>query len=320
MKRIGFFGVVLVFSMVFAAAAKPAFVDYEHGWIFPQTLGGLPYELGEKYQNDDFGYSVFYRQGDNFAAEVSVHKLGDKPIVDGCKGNAIDIMLKRTEAILKVRQVKEEIAGLKKRGVAVVPPRGALQFTSIVFQYSDGDIDGVKKIQATYLTGLRDNIVKLEFTFDLVDGKKAQAMANQMIKQLIGVITTDAGEEELLLASCAACLHDPAGHGGRAAANYVIEKAATMDNISLYPHLFPWSDDESPHENINLLSAAYVAGMIQVVVPQKLEEGGGDYEGFVAMIGAYQTMRAKDQITPISPLDEWAAHPDKKALFAKLLE
>jgi hypothetical protein len=315
MKRIG---MLIVWGIALAAGAGPAFIDYELNWIFPQNLGGLPYEAAEKYNNPALGYSVFYKQGTSFDAVVSVYNLGRTAIPDGCKGEGVDLVLQSVESALEMRQEKSGIAGLKKRGSTVVPRQGDIQFASTVFQYAEGQTNTVQKIKSAYVTGFRGNFVKLEFTFDLLEGSKARTMADEMVDQLIEVFKGQPDEQALLLASCAAVLHDPAGHGGRTAAQRVMAKAQTMGNLNVYTHLFVWPDGYGKPKNADLLIVAYFAGMLPVVVPQQLEEGGA-VEAFAAMLGAYQIMRAKEQIDPIPEFDEWAKHPDKKALFNQLM-
>ncbi|MCF7817778.1 MAG: hypothetical protein K9M54_07835 [Kiritimatiellales bacterium] len=315
MKRMG---LMLVWGIALVAGAGPAFVDDALGWIFPQELGGLAYTMAEKYDDPSLGYCVFYRSSTNFAAEVSVYTLGRDSIPDGCKGEGVDMVLQSAEGALALRQKQEQISGLKKRGTAVVPRQGDIQFASAVFQYLEGATNGVQKITSAYATGFRNTFIKLEFTFDLVDGAAARPMADQMVAQLIGMAKARPDEQALLMASCAALLHDPDGYGGRTAAQRVMAKAQTMETLNIYTHLFVWPDGYRKPKNADLLVAAYFAGMLQVVVPQQLETGG-EFEGFLGMLQAYGAMRAKDQIDAIPEYDEWAKAPDKKALFNQLL-
>ena len=76
--------------------------------------------------------------------------------------------------------------------------------------------------------------------------------------------------------------------GGLTAAQHLLAKTKTMGNLNVYTHLFVWPTGYySKPKNADLLIAGYFAGMLQVVVPKKLEE--------------------------------WAKHPDRRALFDQLL-
>jgi len=318
MKRIGFLGMVLAGVFSLSAGADPAFVDLEHSWFFPQKLGGVPFNAVEKYNNTDLGYTIYYGDGDTFQAVVSVYTLGRPSIPDGCKGEDIDMVLKSVESPLQLRQKQEQISGLKKRGTTVVPKQGDIQFVSVVYQYADIGTNTVQNIQASYATGIRNHFVKLQFTFDLLDGKRAQPMAEEMIDQLIAMFKTESDDQEILLACCSVFLQDPAGYSGRAAAQYFMGKAQVMENLNVYTHLFIWPDGYSAPKNVNLLIAAYFAGMLQIVVPQQLD-AGGEFEAFCAMLDVYQILRAEEQIDAISELDAWVRNSDKKALFDQLL-
>ena len=301
-----------------SAGADSAFVDLEHSWFFPQKLAGVSFDTIEKYDNTDLGCNIYYGDGDTFQAVVSVYTLGRTSIPDGFKGEAIEMALESEASLLQLRQKQEQISGLKKRGTTVVPKQGDIQFVSVVYQYADIDTNTGQKIQASYVTGIRNTFVKLQFTFNLLDGSRAQPVANEMIAQLIAMFKTEPDEQEVLMACCSAFLNDPAGYGGRTAARYLMGKAQAMENLNVYTHLFVWPDGYSKPKNADLLIAAYFAGMLPVVVPQQLDEGG-EFEAFTAMLGAYQTLRAKEEINAISELDDWVKHTDKRALFDQLL-
>ncbi len=313
MKKLG-----CICFLALSAAAEPAFLDYDLNWLFPQQLGGLDYEAVEKYDNVDLGYNVFYRKGESFDAVVSVYNMGRSGISDGYRGEAVEVVSQSVGSLLRLEEKQGKIIGLKKRGSTIVPKNSAIQFASTVFQYREGETNGVQKIRAVYVTALRNNFIKLEFTFDLLEGKTAQPMANEMVSQLIGLATAKTDEQSLLLASCAAFLHDPVGHGGRTAAGYFMPKAQVMDNLNVYPHLFAWPDGYSKPKNVDFLVAAYFAGMLRVVVPDQLEEGG-EFEAFCAMLDTYELLRSKEQMVQLPKLDEWAKNPDRQALFDQLL-
>ncbi len=313
MKVIGF-----ICFLALSTAAEPAFLDYNLNWIFPQQLGGMDYEKAEAYGNLDLGYSVFYGKETAFKAVVSVYNMGHSNLPDGHQSEPVNIVSESVEGLLKLDQKKERISGLKKRGTTVVPKQGAVQFASTVFQYKEAQTNGVQKIRAVYVTCLKNNFIKVQFTFDRLEGKKAQTMATKMIDQLIQLTKEEADEQTLLLASCAAFLHDPLGHGGRTAAGYFLPRVQTMDNLNVYTHLFAWPNNYLKPKNVKFLIAAYFAGMLPVVVPEQLEEGG-EFEAFIAMLNTYELLRSQEQIDKISKLDEWVKNPDKQALFDQLL-
>lgn len=319
MKRIGFMGLMAVLGLAFSADADPALVDFERKWIFPQDLGGLKYEISEKYEVADFGYRIIYRADEFFDAEVTIYDLGRDSIPNGHKGEGIDVVLQNVDDALKLRLNHGEIENLKKLRTGVTPKGDALQFSTGVSSYKDTDPPNAKKIQATYVTGIRNQFVRLQFTFDQAKRGEAREMANQMMAQLAQLTTARPEEEELLMASCSAFLNDPSSYGGLISARYLMDKAQKMGNLNVYTHLFVWPTGYySKPKNAELLIAAYFAGMLQVVVPQKLEEGG-EFEAFSSMLDVYGILRAKEQIDDIPKIDEWAKHPDRRALYDQLL-
>lgn len=305
-----------------AAWAGPAFVDFDLGLVFPAELGGLAYDRTEKYSNEDFGYSVFYRRGETFEASATIYTLGRTAIPDGHAGDGINLVVQSVEGLLKRDQEQGAKSALRKRGTAVSPAKGRIQFASTVFQYEeprlvDGVSNAVQRIHAVYVTGQRSRFIKLDFAFDLVENAAAGGMSQKMVEELIGMLSKTPDEEALLMAACDALILDPCGHGGRTAAQRVLAKTQTMDNLNVYPFLFAWPDGYSKPKTADLLVAAYFAGMLQVVVPQKLDVGG-EYEGFLALLKAYEAMRAKDEIEALPQLDEWLKVGDKKALLEQL--
>ena len=319
MKRIGYWGLLLGLGLASSAEADSALVDFERKWIFPQDLGGLKYVISEKYEEEDFGYRVVYRSGESLEAEVTIYDLGREAIPNGCKGEGIDVVLQTVEDALKLRLNHGEIESLKKRHTGMVSKEGVLKFATVVSRYKDADPPNKDKMQATYVTGIRGQFVRLQFTFDRAKRGKAQIMANEMMAQLSGMVMAQPSDEELLLASCSVFLADPASYGGLTAARYLMDKANTMGNLNVYTHLFVWPTGYwSKPKNANLLIAAYFAGMLQVVVPQKLDEGG-EFEAFSAMLDAYGILRAKEQVDDIPKIGEWAENPDRRALYDQLL-
>lgn len=317
MKRMGwmfFVGVAL------AAGAEPALVDFERNWIFPRDLGGLKYESAEKYESADLGYRIFYRDGESFEATVSIFDLGRDSIPDGFNGEGIDTILQGVDGELQLRLRQEEIANLRKLSSSVVPKEGPLRFSSVVYGYEEADPPGEGKLQATYVTGIRGQFIELRFVFDRDEKMRAQKMAAGMLDQLARLATAPPpGADDLLMAACSVFLGDPGGYAGRTSAQYLVEKAQKMGSLNVYTHLFVWPNSSwAKPENAELLIAAYFAGMLQVVVPQHLDEGG-EFEAFVAMLNAYEILRAKEQIGDIPKLDEWVQHPDKRALYDELL-
>jgi hypothetical protein len=303
--------------------ADTAYVDFENGLIHPSELGGMLCERVEKYENTEMGYSVFYRKGEAFEAEVSVFNLGRDTIESGHLADGVQVMHQSVSQRLERHEEKGLLQKVKKRGETVTPPKGPIRFSNKVYQLyepraAEAKTNNVPRILSVYVTGARNNLVKVEFRFDVAGNKDARGMSERMLKQLIGILETEPNDEQLILAACAALVYDPAGSGGRAAAQRVVEKTQTMGDLEIYDAFFVWPQDYSKPENADLLTAAYFAGMLKVVIPQKLEHGG-DQEAFVAMLKAYAAMRARDDIKPIPKLDEWVGAADKAALYKKLL-
>ncbi len=319
MKRVGLLGLML--ALVFQVVADPAHVDFDRKWIFPQELGGLKYETSEKYEEDDFGYRIIYRAGEAFEAEINIYDLGQEAIPNGCKGEGIDMVLQSVEEDLQLRLKHGEIENLKKLRKGVIPRKGTFKFATVVSSYKEAEAEpaGARKLQATYVTGIRNQFIRLRFTYDYATKLNAQKATNRMIAQLIKMATARPGDEEILLASCSVFLNDPASYGGLTSAQYLMAKAQAMGNLNVYTHLFVWPTGYySKPKNAELLIAAYFAGMLQVVVPQKLDEGG-EFEAFSAMLDVYGILLAKEQIGEIPKIGEWAANPDKRALYDQLL-
>ncbi|MEN8254350.1 MAG: hypothetical protein ABFR33_02665 [Verrucomicrobiota bacterium] len=322
MKRIGLLGMV-VWGFVLVAGADSALVDFERKWIFPQDLGGLEYVVSEKFEEDDFGYRIIYRAGESFEAEINVYDLGQESITNGHEGEGIDLVLQTVEDDLKLREKHGEIETLKKLQTTVTVQTNTFRFATVVSCYKDQNAEpvGREKIQATYVTGIRNRFIRLRFSFDRNKRGDAGEMVKKMLVQLTEMATARPEEEEILLASCSAFLNDPASYGGLTAAQHLFAKTKTMGNLNVYTHLFVWPTGYySKPKNADLLIAGYFAGMLQVVVPQKLDEGG-EVEAFSAMLDTYKILRSKEQIEKIDKIEEWANHPvsDRRALFEKLL-
>lgn len=194
-----------------------------------------------------------------------------------------------------------------------------LRFATVVSSYKDLELADTEKLQATYVTAIEDQLIKLQLTFNRSERMKAQEAANKMMAQLTEIVRTQPAGNEILMASCSVFLNDPASYAGVTSANYLMDKASAMGNLNVYSHLFVWPTSYwSKPKNANLLIAAYFAGMLQVVVPQQLDEGG-EFEAFVALLETYDKLRAKEQIDEITEIAEWAKHADKRALFDELL-
>ncbi len=172
MKQRGFMGLAL--GLVFSVLAEPAVVDFEQKWIFPKELGGLEYEASEKYEVADFGYRILYRKGDSFDAEVNIYDFGQDEIPDGYKGKGIDLIFESVEADLKLRLKRGEVDALKKLHSRVISKEGMLQFATVVSSYTETDLPNERKIQATYLTAVEGQFIRLRFTFDLKKENKPE--------------------------------------------------------------------------------------------------------------------------------------------------
>lgn len=321
MKWIG----LLVLFVAHAALGGAAFVDFDLGLVFPQKLGGMSCDRVEKYSNEEMGYSVFYSMGEGISAEVSVFNLDRKEIGTGYKAEGVDVVFQALEVLLEKQEDDEDISKLKKRGSTVIPRKGDVQFANTVYQYSepreDGGIAGaVTRILSCYVTAAHNNFIKVELVFDIGENTTARKVSEEMVRQMVVLIKAGHSEKELLLAACDAAIYNPADYGGKLAARHVLEKVQTMGDLAIYDAFFVWSElsQWQRPKNVELLEAAYYAGMLKVVIPQNLSEGG-DCEAFIAMMEAYAAMRKHDDIKAIPQLEEWVKAPDKKALYKKLL-
>jgi hypothetical protein len=305
------------------AMADTAMVDLGLGLVFPQELGGMTCRKVEKYNNEDLGYSLFYTREGGFDAEVSVFTFGRESIPDSYQAADLDVVFKGVESWKERQAEGGVISNVRKRGGTEVPRSGEIRFANVVFQYSeareeDGRTNSVPRILSVYATAAHNRFFKIQFNFDVAGNRDARAMSERLIEQMVKTIQAGQTEDELLLAACDALLNDPSGYGGRSAAQHIWARAQTMGDLNIYTHLFVWPDGYRKPKNADLLIAAYIAGMLKVVVPQKLD-AGGEKEAFIAMLQAYGNMRARDDIEAIPEFDEWAKHPDKRALFDELL-
>jgi hypothetical protein len=320
MKWMGLWTAVLWMPAVWAGSAH---VDFDQQLIFPQELGGMAFDMSEMYNNEDLGYSLLYTKDPNFACEVSVLTMGRSDIPDGCESDGIDVILQGVEILLKREQDDGTIVDLKTRGTREVPTKSPLQFKNRIFQFSEfreenGKTNSIPRINAVYVTGSHNHFIRVQFRFDLAENRAGQAMADELVKQLVLLLIAENSEDDLTLAACEALIYDPGDYSGMLAAQHVFNRAQTMGNLNVYDSFFVWPQDYKKPENADLLAAAYFAGMLQVVIPQQLDSGG-DYEAFDAMLTAYESMRAHDQITAIAELDAWAEAPDRKAEYQKQL-
>jgi hypothetical protein len=315
-------GVFLVVVGVQAAMGDVAFVDFELKRIFPREIAGMTCDTVEKY-NDAFGYTLFYSQGTALTLEVSVYDMGRTVVETGHQGAGVLEVLKYCETQLTKQQGHEEISKLKKRGSSVMPPKGKTQFSNLVFQYAveqavSGVVKPVSRIRSIYVTGAHNNFFVAELDWEVSKGKEAKAAVEALVRQMVQIIDKEPSDQELLLAACDATIGDPASYAGQVSARHVFSIAQTMGDLSVYEELFAWPSGYRKPKNANLLMAAYFAGMLQVVVPQNLDSGG-EQEAFDAMLRAYQTMRAKDQIKSITTFDEWLTVTDSDERYKKAL-
>lgn len=314
-------GLAAVSSLVLGAAADTAFIDFELGVVFPKKLAEMEYDRFQKYNNEDFGYSIFYKRGDAFSCEVSVLTMGRTAIPDGYKGDGVEMIFKAVDIEMERRAKEGEILKVQKRGGTVVPKKSPLQFQNRVFQYSEpreGAAQPVPRMNSVYVTGSHNKFIKVQFNFDVAGNKAARAMADRLVKELVVALITEHSEEDILMAACDAAINFPADYGGQLAAQHVFQKFQTMENLNIYDAFFVWPDGYRKPKNADFLTTAYFAGMLKTVVPQDLDQGG-EVEAFEAMIEAYENMRARDQIEAISELEKWSKHPDKKELYKNLL-
>ncbi|MDF7806945.1 hypothetical protein P4E94_05805 [Pontiellaceae bacterium B12219] len=320
MKWIGLWAMILAVPAVWAGSAH---VDFDKQLIFPQELGGMTFEVSELYNNKALGYALLYTKDPDFACEVSVLNLGRSEIPDGCESDGIEVIFQGVEVQLQREQEEGTIADLKTRGTRVVPPTSPLQFKNRIFQFSefrevDGKTNSIPRINSVYVTGSHNHFIRVQFRFDIAENRAAQAMADQLVKQLVLLLIAENSEDDLTLAACEALIYGPGDYSGMLAAQHVFAQAQEMGELNVYDSFFVWPQNYKKPENADLLVAAYFAGMLQVVIPEHLDSGG-EYEAFDAMLTAYETMRARDQISAIAELDAWAKAPDRKAEYRKQL-
>ncbi|WP_372794742.1 hypothetical protein, partial [Pontiella sp.] len=259
------------------AAADAAHVDFELGIVFPQELAGMPLDQVEKYNAAELGYSLFYSDGD-FSCEVSVFDLGRSDIPDGPSSDGLQTIIQSMELEMEKLDKQGDIDKFQKRGGPVVPKTSPLQFSNTVFKYSEPrEVDGKRKMipryNSIYLTGSHGKFIKVQFKFDAAGNSRARGMADELVKQLVVGLVTERSEDDLLLAACDALIHNPAGYSGQMAAQRIYEKTMTMDELSIYDAFFVWPQDYSKPDNADLLTVAYFAGMLKVVIPQQLASG-----------------------------------------------
>lgn len=303
--------------------ADSAFVDFDLGLIYPQTLAGMSCERVDNYDNKALGYSVFYRHGTGFTAEVSVYTLGHDSIGSGPTADGINLVFERIEADQKRLKDEGNLVSVQKRGSMVVPKKGAIQFANTVYKCAvlrevNDKIKPIPQIQSVYVTGSRKHFVCVQFRFDVAKNKEARSMADLLVRQMVSLLGAEASSEEQLLAACDAVVHNPADYSGMVAAQHVLSTAQLMAGLNVYSDFFVWAQDYRKPKNADLLTAAYFAGMLKVVLPEKLESGG-EQEAFVSMLKAYDAMRRRDQIVAIAKLDEWSKAEDKAALYQEVL-
>jgi hypothetical protein len=320
MKWIGLWAAIVAVPAVWAGSAH---VDFDEQLIFPQELGGMAFDMSELYNNKALGYALLYTKDPDFACEVTVLNLGRPEIPDGCESDGIEVIFQGVETQLKREQENGEISDLKTRGTQTVPAKSPLQFKNRMFQFSelreeDGKTNGIPRLNSVYVTGSHNHFIRVQFRFDLAENRAGQAMADQMVKQLVLLLIAENSADDLTLAACDALIYDPGDYSGMLAAQHVFSRAQEMGNLNVYDSFFVWPQDYKKPENADLLAAAYFAGMLRVVIPQQ-QESGGEYEAFDAMLTAYETMRARDQITAITELDAWSKAPDRKAEYQKQL-
>ncbi|MEI6891502.1 MAG: hypothetical protein V5783_04935 [Pontiella sp.] len=305
------------------AVADPAHVDFELGLIFPQQLGGMDCERVEKYNNEDLGYSLFYARGTAFQAEVSVLTMGRSEVANGYRADGVEMIIQGVEIFMTRAQEAGTIEKFKKRGSSVFPRKSPLQFDNQVFQYSEvREHNGVRNlvpyINSVYVSGAHNHFIKVQFRFEMVQGRDAQAMADRLIKQLVRLLIAQPSADDLILAACDAAVYNPADYSGKSAAQRVFDKSQTYGELNIYDAFFVWPQNYSKPKNADLLMAAYFAGMLKVVLPENLTHGG-EFEAFASMVQAYENMRSRDQIAEIAEFEVWVKHPDKKRLYQKLL-
>lgn len=319
MKWIGLFLAVIG---VQSAMGEAAFVDIELKRVYPRPLAGLAFDVAEKY-NEAFGYSLFYSRGADFKLELSVYDLERGAIETGHDVDGIALVLDYLESELNKQLQNEAITDLRKRGVSVVPAKGETQFSNVIFQYSteqeiDGQLKPVSRVRSIYVTGAHNNFFVAKLDWNAAEGKTAKGVVEKLVEQLAEIIDNTPDDKEMLLAACEAAIRDPASYAGQVSAQYVVQVAQAQGNLQVYEGLFAWPDGYRKPKNADLLVAAYFAGMLQVVVPEDLGSGGGA-EAFDAMLRAYETMRANNQIQSITQLDEWLKVSDTAERYKKAL-
>ena len=319
MKKIGLLLFITFLGMAVTTNATPSMVDFERQWIFPKELAGFKFLGAEKYQDADRGYNLYFGSEEKGAVlELSVFDQGLKSIPEGCKSNEIKTLLKTSEDELIWKKNQKKLKCVKRQKDFIFP-RTAPSFCCAHFEYAmiNQPTQTVHKVVGA--TGSKNQFMVFRYVFDETGKDDLRVKIPQISTTLSKILSEKPDEDNLLLSACGIFLESPSSFPGIFSAQYLMGHAQNMDNLNVYPQFFVWPKSYyAKPRNADLLIAAYFAGVLQVVIPAHLDEGG-EFEGFIAMLNTYKKLRQADQIKSIETLDQWIEEADKKALFEKVI-
>jgi len=300
--------------------ATPGMIDFERQWIFPRELSGFKFLGAEKYQDTDRGYSLYYGTAKEGAVlEIAVFNQGLGAIPDGHESSEIKTLLKVEEDELKWKRDQKQLKKLFRSKDIISPKKNPVAFRCARFEYRKKEQPDELIHKVVGATGNKNQFVVFRYLFNESEKTNATIVIDQVPATLSEMLSEKPDQDRILLDACSLFLESPSSFPGLLSAQYLMAQAQNMDNLNVYPQFFVWPKSYyAKPRNADLLIAAYFAGVLQVVVPAHLEEGG-EFEGFVAMLNTYEKLRQTDQIKSIKKLDEWLKTSDKKTLFEKVI-
>jgi hypothetical protein len=316
MKKISIILLLTFSALSSVLSSTPSMIDFERQWRFPRELSGFKFLGAEKYKNEDQGYSLYYGTAEEGPVlEVSVLNQGFETIPDGCKSSEIKTFLQNAESELKWKVDQKQLKNLSRLKDIVAPPKNKISFRCARFEYTEADTPSESLHKVVGVTGNQNQFV----AFRYLTTNEVLTAITQTSSALSQMLAEQPEKDQILLDACALFLESPSSFPGLLSAQYLMGQAQNMDNLNVYPQFFVWPKSYyAKPRNADLLVAAYFAGVLQVVVPAHLDEGG-EFEGFIAMLNTYEKLRKVDQIQSIEELDKWLKTSDKKALFQEVI-
>jgi len=316
MKKLNLVLLLSFLGLPILSQATPSMIDFEHQWCFPHELSGFKFLGAEKYKDVDQGYTLYYGTAEEGSVlEVSVLNQGLDAIPDGCKSTEIETFLKSEEKKLKWKADQKQLTHFSRLKDVVAPPKKPIAFRCACFEYTEAETPTEFMHKVVGATGNQNHFV----VFRYITTNEVLTTTTEISSALGEMLSEHPDKDQVLLDACSIFLESPSSFPGIISAQYLMGQAQNMDNLNVYPQFFVWPKSyyEKPR-NADLLIAAYFAGVLQVVIPAHLDEGG-EYEGFIAMLNTYEKLRQTDQIKSIEELDKWLKTSDKKALFEEVI-